>query len=421
MGVELGGIEPPPDRDAIRRPMPLWGYGPSMTVGDRAWLSGVRVSRGARTARLALLPLLIGLGVPTSSGAADQELIADGGFEAGTSGGIWSEFSTNFGTTICSVADCGIGGGTGPRTGAYWTWLGGTTASETAYVNQTVTIREGAATLSFWLEIPACGTGGAAETFSARVDANTVFSTTNADAACGATGYVKKTVDVSAFANGTQHTLEFRAVLNAGQATDTNFMVDDVSLLALNRTPVLGPVGDRSIDEGQSLSFQISAADPDGEDSLTFSASNLPAGASFNPATRQFSWTPGFSDAGSYPNVHFEVADATDTDAEDITMTVNEAGPEPTTTSLAIEQTKRKVIASGEVQPAQIGNEMKVTLSRKTEGRFRRLATKRPVLDAESEYSTAFGRPDGGRCRVKSKFTGGTESMPSSASETFRC
>jgi len=43
------------------------------------------------------------------------------------------------------------------------------------------------------------------------------------------------------------------------------------------------------------------------------------------------------------------------------------------------------------------------------------------VLDAQSEYATAFGRPDGGRCRVKSRFTGDTNSAPSSATETFRC
>jgi hypothetical protein len=71
--------------------------------------------------------MLIGLAVPASSGAADQELIQDGGFEAGPSGGIWTESSTNFGTPICSVAACGTGGGTGPRTGAFWTFLGGTT------------------------------------------------------------------------------------------------------------------------------------------------------------------------------------------------------------------------------------------------------------------------------------------------------
>jgi hypothetical protein len=69
------------------------------------------------------------------------------------------------------------------------------------------------------------------------------------------------------------------------------------------------------------LTFTISAIDPDG-DTLTYSASNLPAGASFNPSPHTFSWTPTYSQAGSYPNVHFQVSDGSLTASEDITITV---------------------------------------------------------------------------------------------------
>ena len=55
---------------------------------------------------------------------------------------------------------------------------------------------------------------------------------------------------------------------------------------------------------------------------LIYSASNLPPGASFDPQTRTFSWTPGYDQAGIYPNVHFEVSDGEFTDSEDITITV---------------------------------------------------------------------------------------------------
>ena len=71
------------------------------------------------------------------------------------------------------------------------------------------------------------------------------------------------------------------------------------------------------------LSFVISATDPDG-DTLTYSASNLPSGATFDAGTRTFSWTPSFTQAGSYPGVHFEVSDGSLTDSEDITITVND-------------------------------------------------------------------------------------------------
>ncbi len=89
----------------------------------------------------------------------------------------------------------------------------------------------------------------------------------------------------------------------------------------INRAPILNPIGDKSINEGSLLEFAISASDPDG-DHLTYSADNLPVGATFDPATRTFSWTPDYGQSGSYPDVHFEVTDGYRTDTEDITITV---------------------------------------------------------------------------------------------------
>jgi len=90
---------------------------------------------------------------------------------------------------------------------------------------------------------------------------------------------------------------------------------------AINQPPMLDPIGDKTVDEGQLLEFTISATDTDSE-SLTYSASNLPSGATFNPATRTFSWTPGYDQAGAYPDVHFAISDGSLTDSEDITITV---------------------------------------------------------------------------------------------------
>ena len=88
-----------------------------------------------------------------------------------------------------------------------------------------------------------------------------------------------------------------------------------------NRAPVLNAVGDRAMVELATLAFTISATDPDG-DTLTYSASNLPQGATFQPATRTFSWTPGYGQSGTYTNVHFQVSDGKLTDSEDIAITV---------------------------------------------------------------------------------------------------
>jgi hypothetical protein len=96
-----------------------------------------------------------------------------------------------------------------------------------------------------------------------------------------------------------------------------------------NNYPVLDPVGNKSVDEGNLLEFTISATDADGGDTLTYSASNLPTGATFTPATQTFSWTPNVGDAGTYPNVLFTVDDdgtPQGSDNEGITITVNSSG-----------------------------------------------------------------------------------------------
>ncbi len=89
-----------------------------------------------------------------------------------------------------------------------------------------------------------------------------------------------------------------------------------------NQPPVLDLIGDKTVNTGELLEFTISATDPDGGN-LSYSASNLPPEASFNPETRTFSWTP--VEAGSYLNVHFEVSDGSLTDSENITVTVNQS------------------------------------------------------------------------------------------------
>ena len=90
-----------------------------------------------------------------------------------------------------------------------------------------------------------------------------------------------------------------------------------------NRAPVLNAVGNKAVVELATLAFAISATDPDG-DTLTYSASNLPVGATFDPATRTFSWTPADTQAGVYANTRFQVSDGSLSDTEDITITVSD-------------------------------------------------------------------------------------------------
>jgi hypothetical protein len=99
---------------------------------------------------------------------------------------------------------------------------------------------------------------------------------------------------------------------------------------SVNQPPVLAAVGDRTVAEAANLNFQVDATDPDPGDTLTYSASGLPAGATFDPATRTFDWTPGFTQAGTYPGVTFTVNDASGgSDFEAITITVTNTNRPP--------------------------------------------------------------------------------------------
>jgi hypothetical protein len=95
-----------------------------------------------------------------------------------------------------------------------------------------------------------------------------------------------------------------------------------------NHAPVLQPIGDKTVNEGQQLQFTISATDVD-NDALTYSASGLPSGASFNANSHTLSWTPDATQVGSHPDIHFEVTDGELSASEDITITVNSGASSP--------------------------------------------------------------------------------------------
>jgi len=157
-----------------------------------------------------------------------SNLLQDPGFEAGQFGGVWTEFSTNFGTPICSLAGCGFGGGTGPRTGNYWAWFGGINIFEEGSVAQTVVIPPGATQLGFYLEVPVCG--NAADNLTILIDGNLEYSVDGGSALCGQIGYVQQLVDISAYADGAAHTITFFSTITGGETS--NFFVDDVSIFA---------------------------------------------------------------------------------------------------------------------------------------------------------------------------------------------
>ncbi len=116
--------------------------------------------------------------------------------------------------------------------------------------------------------------------------------------------------------------------------------------LPANNHPVLSSVGNKSVNEGQAISFAISATDPDG-DTLSYTTNNLPSGASFNENTKTFAWTPTYNQAGTYSNITFQVGDGIDIDSESITITVlHQDFTAPTITSVKADGSSTQVILS---------------------------------------------------------------------------
>ncbi|MCK6473510.1 MAG: PKD domain-containing protein [Planctomycetes bacterium] len=88
-----------------------------------------------------------------------------------------------------------------------------------------------------------------------------------------------------------------------------------------NQAPSLAAIGDKSVTVLSNLSFTITATDPE-DDILTYSATGLPSGATLDPDTGEFSWTPAAGQLGDFI-VTFIVSDSLLTDQETITITVN--------------------------------------------------------------------------------------------------
>ena len=101
---------------------------------------------------------------------------------------------------------------------------------------------------------------------------------------------------------------------------------DEITVKDINRAPILTEIGDKTVAERSLLSFSLSATDPNG-DALTYSAQDLPDGATFNGNT--FSWTPTYAQAEVGPyKVTFKVRDDGGlTDSEDVTITVQDKLP----------------------------------------------------------------------------------------------
>jgi VCBS repeat-containing protein len=74
-------------------------------------------------------------------------------------------------------------------------------------------------------------------------------------------------------------------------ALDSNLATVTITVNAVNDAPVIDPVAPQSVFEGSELVVTVTATDPDG-DVLTYSLDDPPTGATIDPLTGVFRWTP---------------------------------------------------------------------------------------------------------------------------------
>ncbi|MGE5308017.1 MAG: putative Ig domain-containing protein [Deltaproteobacteria bacterium] len=124
----------------------------------------------------------------------------------------------------------------------------------------------------------------------------------------------------------------FTVTFTASDGTLSASQTVSIAVADSTHLPVLASIGPKSVDENKSLSFTVTATDVD-NNPLTYSAANLPKGAVFS-SSQQFSWTPDYTQAGTY-TVTFSANDGLNGIAsEDVVITVKNVNRSPVLASI---------------------------------------------------------------------------------------
>ena len=111
------------------------------------------------------------------------------------------------------------------------------------------------------------------------------------------------------------------------QLTDSKTVT--IRVVEGEQPPALTVPGPQTVEVGNLLIFAVSANDPDGNDMVTLSASDVPSGASFDPDLGSFVWTPNNGQGPSVYTITFKAIEAGPnslSDTKTVTITVEQAG-----------------------------------------------------------------------------------------------
>ncbi|MFH1701310.1 MAG: FlgD immunoglobulin-like domain containing protein [Candidatus Zixiibacteriota bacterium] len=129
------------------------------------------------------------------------------------------------------------------------------------------------------------------------------------------------------FSTGYDNDRDYPITFYAHDGTDQDSFNVTITVLDSNPSPILDPIPDTSVVEGDSLIFDVTATDPDG-DLPSISAAYLPENAIF-PTSHNgrgtFEFAPDYTQAGEY-DVWFYAYDPDNTDSAVVRITVIDAG-----------------------------------------------------------------------------------------------
>ena len=120
---------------------------------------------------------------------------------------------------------------------------------------------------------------------------------------------------------GTYHVV---FIASDGSLADSELV--EITVLDVNRPPVLDSIGPQEVYEGDTLEVRVSASDPD-DDSISLSAENLPANAAFEDSGNGAGWfvfAPDSTQAGEYEIV-LVASDGNLADSQVMSITVHDS------------------------------------------------------------------------------------------------
>ncbi|MFO0444029.1 MAG: putative Ig domain-containing protein, partial [Betaproteobacteria bacterium] len=151
-----------------------------------------------------------------------------------------------------------------------------------------------------------------------------------------------------------------------------------------NRAPVIDPVANLVLAEGDTLELRLKASDDDGQP-VTLLLRNLPAGARFDAQSQVLSWTPGYAQAGDYTDIVVVASDGIHQTERRFNLRVLQGVPAPVFAAVP-----QQVLLEGDAHGLQLPGSVPGGLEQ-ADGSRVTLSWTAPWLPAGATLDTATG------------------------------